>query len=341
MRNKLLLLILFYSTAIRGFSQTLGGNTVFNFLTQPATAQLSALGGVNISSIGNDIGMAFHNPSLLRKEMDRQWNTSFNAFFAGISQFAATTGFYLPAQDINLGAGVQYLHYGDILQTDASGNVLGNIRPVDYTVQVMASKQYMERFVIGATAKMINSNYGFYRSSGLAMDVSLLYRDTVSQLQVGIVFKNMGTQLKSYSADIPKEELPFDIQAGISKRLKNAPVQFSLTAHHLQQLNIHYNDTLFNASEGFSDHTTWQKGLAHFVLSSQIYLSDHFEFILGYNFLRRQELNAYGMLSGMNGFSFGTAIHLRKLKVWYATGMYQQNMFHQFSLNFNFAGKVL
>jgi hypothetical protein len=76
-------------------AQTLGGNAVFNFLSQPNTAQLSALGGVNISTIGNDVGMSFHNPALLRDGMHQQVNTSFNSFVAGIRNFSLTTAYHL------------------------------------------------------------------------------------------------------------------------------------------------------------------------------------------------------------------------------------------------------
>jgi hypothetical protein len=42
------------------------------------------------------------------------------------------------------------------------------------------------------------------------------------------------------------EELPFDPTFGITKKLKNAPLSFSFTAHHLHQFDIRYNDTVFN-----------------------------------------------------------------------------------------------
>lgn len=340
LRRIVLFLILIY-TATRSSSQTLGGNAVFNFLSQPNTAQLSALGGVNISTQSNDVGMTFHNPALLKKAMSHQVNTSFNAFVAGINHFTATTAYYLPGPAMTIGLGVQYLNYGTMMQTDASGNVLGSFRPNDYMVQAMVSRQYMERFRLGATAKFISSNYGQYRSTGIAMDVGLVYTDTVAQLQASVVVKNMGTQLNTYSAGADKEELPFDIQAGISKKLANAPVQFSLTAHHLQQLNIHYEDTAFNASEGNISRNGLQKVFAHVVLSAQVYLSDNIDFSLGYNFLRRQDLNVFGAASGLNGFSFGTGVLLKKLQLHYATGFYQRHMFHQFSLNFNFQGNPL
>jgi len=323
------------------YSQTLGGNAVFNFLSQPNTAQLSALGGVNISSIGNDVGMAFHNPALLRNEMHQQVNTSFNSFLAGINQYGATAAFHIANKNLNLGVGVQYLNYGTLVQADASGNVLGNFRPNDYVVQMMVSKKYNENFWIGATAKYIQSNYGMFRSNALAMDIGLLYFNKEHEIQASLLVKNLGTQLATYNNDGRKEELPFDVQAGISKKLKKAPLQFSLTAHNLQRLNIYYNDTTFSASEGGANAEGLQKVFAHLVLSTQVYLSENIELNFGYNFLRRQDLNVSGTTSGLNGFTLGTGILIKKLQIRYGTGFYQRNMFHQISLNFNINGNAL
>lgn len=336
-----ILCIIFFNTVTQSCSQTLGGNAVFSFLSQPNSAQLSALGGLNITSISNDVGMSFQNPSLLRKEMNQQFNTSMNAFFAGITQFHLTTAYHLAEPKINIGLGVQYLNYETLTQTDAAGNILGNFKPNDYVIQAMASKQFSERFWLGSTAKFIQSNYGQYRSAGIAMDIGLSYFDEVNQLQVSVVAKNMGTQLSTYNLSGTKEELPFDVQAGISKKLKNAPFQFSFTAHNLHRFNIYYNDTTFNNSEGIANSNGLQKVVGHMVLSVQAFLSNQLELNLGYNFQRRQDLNLFGTTSGLNGFTFGAGFLLRKLQIRYATGFYQQNSFHQFSVNFNLKGNPL
>jgi hypothetical protein len=341
MRRFFLIHIILLCIATQSASQTLGGNAVFSFLSQPNTAQVAALGGVNISSISNDIGLSFHNPAMLRKEMNQQINTSINSFFAGITQYNLTTGYHLTASKINLGAGVQYLNYGALTQTDASGNVLGSFKPNDYVVQIMASKQFSERFWLGSSAKLIQSNYGQFRASGIAMDIGLSYFDDANQLQMSLVVKNMGTQINTYNLNGVKEELPFDIQAGVSKKLKNAPFQFSITAHNLHRLNIYYNDTTFNNNEGIISSSGLQKVVGHLVVAAQAFLSDHVELNLGYNFQRRQDLNLYGTTSGLNGFAFGTGILLRKLQIRYATGFYQQHLFHQFSMNFNLKGNPL
>jgi len=162
-----------------------------------------------------------------------------------------------------------------------AGNRFGDFRPSDYVVQVSAARQYMENWHYGATLKFIQSNYGQYRSSGVAMDLGVSYADTASLLQASLVVKNMGTQLTAYTGT-GKGDLPFDLQVGISKRLAKAPVQFSLTAHHLHQFDISYHDTAFNNDNGFDlnqkdSKFTFDKLFRHIVLGVQVYITDKIE----------------------------------------------------------------
>ena len=338
---KKIVISIFFFIATESLAQTLGGNAVYNFLSQPGSAQVAALGGINISNQSNDVSMSLGNPALLRKSMHQQIATSFNGFLAGISNYSAVASYFQERHQINWGIGLQYLHYGNITQTDAAGNVLGTFKPNDFALQFLVSKQYNNYFYIGAAAKFIQSNYGIYRSSGIAMDIGLTYTDTVNQIQASVAIKNMGTQLSTYGG-AAKEELPFDLQAGISKRLANAPIQFSLTAHNLHRLNILFNDTAFNASEGDLRTAGFlQKTFAHLILATQFYLNEKVEISLGYNFLRRQDLNIFNATSGLNGLTAGAGFMHKKLHIRYATGFYQQKVFHQFTLNFNFAGKPL
>ena len=326
-------------------AQTLGGNTVFNFLTQPNSTQLSALGGINVSNITNDVSMSFYNPALLRDNMHLQFNASFNNFLAGIKNSSITSAWHLQRSNTNLAVGINYFDYGSLAQTDAAGNVNGSFRPNDYVAQVSASHSYMERFWCGMTMKFASSSYGQYKSSGLAFDIGVAYYDSSSRWQASVLIKNLGTQLKNYDGSSGKEDLPFDLEAGITKRLAHAPLQFSLTAHHLQAFNIYYNDTTFNANEGddrsLGKSLTLDKIVSHLVLSAQFFISDKLEVTGGYNFLRRHDLNAYNVSSGLNGFTLGAGFLLKKVHIRYATGFYQQNMFHQFSINLNWKGELL
>lgn len=329
----LLVITFFFKTN----AQTLGGNAVFSFLKMPASTQLSSLGGVNVSEISNDISMAFQNPSLLRKEMHQQINSSFNQFIGGIQNMNISAGYYLKKMNANFGFGIQYLNYGNISESDASGNILGNVKPIDYTIQFMFSKQHKDNWFYGITAKYIQSNYGQFRSNGVGMDIAVSYLSNDKNLQASFVVNNLGTQLKAYNGSNKKEELPFDVKAGISKKLQHAPIQFSLTAHNLHRFDIFYNDTAFLLNEGidnFRNKNTFNKILSHLVLSTQLFIKEKVEISLGYNFLRRKDLNVQNYSNGFNGFTIGAGLHVRKLQIRYAAGFYQQNAFHQFGINY-------
>src|SRR5450755_2965366 len=85
---KLIATLLFFYVVCSASAQTLGGNTVYNFLNLPNTPQLAALGGTNISAISDDVGMSFNNPALLRASMHAQLNASFNSFYAGVNNYS-------------------------------------------------------------------------------------------------------------------------------------------------------------------------------------------------------------------------------------------------------------
>jgi len=319
------------------FGQTLGGNSVFNFLKLPNSPQVTALGGVNISDGSNDVGLAFNNPALLRNEMHSQMNAVFNDFYSGISAYHLAIAYHHPRLNTNFLWGLNFINYGSIQQTDAAGNVMGKFRPTDWVMQVSASRQYLERWNYGATVKFISSNYGSYSSNGLAVDVGLNYRDTSRLLTLGLVAKNMGFQLKKYDGTEP-DDLPFDLVVGISKRLSKAPFGFSVTAHHLHQFDLSYNDTLFNNSNGFANGSSkklsFDRMFRHFVLATTVYLGDKVELTLGYNHLRRKELNIGDGGNGLNGFSIGAALLLEKLHIRFARSHYQNGSgYNQFGLN--------
>jgi hypothetical protein len=337
MRIILLILSLLF-VQLCGWGQTLGGNTVYNFLKLSNTPQLTALGGINVSNQSDDIGLVFHNPSLLRPSMSTQANFVFNAFYGDVRNYQLLAGFEQERWKTTFAVGVNYFNYGSIPATDMAGNQYGDFKPSDYVVQVSAARQYMENWHYGVTLKFIQSNYGQYRSSGIAMDAGVSYTDTASLLQASLVVKNMGTQLTAYSGT-GTGDLPFDLQVGISKRLAKAPVQFSLTAHHLQQFDINYRDTAFNNDNGFDLNQkdgkfTFDKVFRHIVLGVQVYITDKIELSAGYNHLRRKELSVGNTGNGLNGFSLGVGILFKKIQLRYARSHYQSNTaYNQFGLS--------
>jgi len=334
--KKIAFAVLLASLFVSAKAQTIGGNAVFNFLKLPNTPQLTGLGGINVSNISNDVGMSFTNPSLLRPAMHMQLTTVFNSMFAGIKNYHLMLGYSNEKLQTNVAFGVHYLDYGFVTQTDASGNVLGSFRPGDYVVQLSASREYLEKWHYGASFKFINSNYGLYRSNGIAMDAGVTYYDSTQLLQWSLVLKNMGSQLKKYQG-AGSEEIPFDLVTGITKRLQKAPLQFSITAHHLHRFNLLYSDTAYNSSNGFNQTAgkfTLDKMVSHFVFSTQLFIGDKVEVTAAYNHLRRAELNLYHSTNGLNGFSLGVGVLFKKIQIRYARAYYQNNTaYNHFGLN--------
>jgi len=335
--TKLLSLVICLAVSAKGQSQTIGGRSAYNFLKLPNTPQLSALGGVNISNITGDAGLSFNNPALLRADMSQQLHASFNVLYAGIKNYHSLFAYHVPSWQTSFALGVHFLDYGSMAQTDAAGNILGAFRPNDYVVQLSASRQYLERWHYGLSLKLVSSNYSLYRSTALAMDAGVCYYDSARGLQVSVAMKNMGVQLKKYPGTTG-DDLPFDVQAGVTKRLRNAPVQFSLTAHHLHQFDLLYADTSYNNANGLgpdaSKGFTADKLFRHVVFGLQVFITDKLEVTAGYNYLLHKELMIANSPNGLTGFSMGVGALFKKLQLRYARSYYQNNLaYNQFGLN--------
>jgi len=334
---RLLSCITFVLFSLHSSAQTLGGSSVFNFLKLSNTPQLTGLGGINISNQTDDIGMAWHEPSLLRPSHHSQINLVFNSYFAGIKNYNLMTGYHYDKWKTTFGFGVNFINYGTITQTDPSGNIFGELKPSDYVVQLSASRAYESNWYYGASLKFIHSNYGLYRSSGIAMDIGVTYYDTLRLIQASFAAKNMGAQIKAYDNTEP-DDLPFDLQLGISKKLLKAPLQFSITAHHLHQFDIRYDDTSFNEVPGDAEKSyTLDKIFRHFIFATQLTIEKRIELTLGYNYLRRKELNIGNAGNGLNGFSLSIGILVKKIQIRYGSAWFQNSRaYHQFGLNLRF-----
>ena len=305
-------------------AQTLGGNAAYNFLKLPSSPMLTAAGGFNVSYKISEVGHSANNPSLLDAEVSSQVNASFNAFLGNIKTYSLTSAHHVNKINTTFGGHIYYVDYGSIPATDAAGNRSGEFRPVDFVAQISAARKYLERWSYGGTIKFINSSYGQYSSNAIAVDFGLLYQDSLNGFSASMLAKNMGGQLKTYAGE--KEDLPFDLQVGITKRLAKAPFGFSLTVHHLHNFNISYNDTVFNNDNGFSPPSSFNKIFSHFVLATHLYLGKHLEATIGYNHLRREELSIPNSGNGLAGFSAGLRIQFSRLQILYARSTYQKGI---------------
>ena len=316
-------------------SQTLGGSAVYNFLRMQWAPQASVLGGRNVSLFNNDVSLFIENPSLLREIHHANISANFTSIAPGINGLFGSGAYHLENINTTFAAGITHLLYGNEVQTDASGNIIGGFSAYDQMVSFAASRTYNEKWHYGVTLKFINSKYGPYNSLGLASDIGLTYIDEEKMLQLGFVSKNMGFQIKPYANQ--HEDLPFDLLIGITKQLEKAPIRFSLTAQRLHQFDLLYNDGIFNidnfgtaSKNGFAT-----KIMSHLIGGTDILLGEKIIFSAGYNFLKRKELQIRNLANGLAGFSYGIRLNLNKIQFQYARSHFQSTFSqHQVGLNY-------
>ncbi|MET7001035.1 type IX secretion system protein PorQ [Chitinophaga defluvii] len=329
---------LFLLCTISATGQVLGGKHVFSFLDLPPAAQVTALGSVNVAQQNNDLSLTALNPALLRENMDMHLQVNYAAYFAGVKYGHGMIGYHASGLNTTFAASMQYVNYGQVTHTDAAGNILGTFTPRDFTVQVSASRRYLEKWYYGMTMKFVHSRYQQYVSSGIGADVGIAYQDTARLMQIAVVAKNMGVQLRTYAYQ-EQEPLPFDLQVGISQRLRHVPLQLSATIHHIYQFDVRYadpawdNGAIINTANSAEGNNTFDKLFRHFVLAAQMEVGKYVELTASYNHLRRQEL-ALDRQKGLSGFSAGIGVVTKKLQLRYARSWYQQaTAFNQLGIN--------
>ena len=310
-------------------AQSANTSEVYQFLNLPYSAKATSLGGINISNLGSDLGLAMYNPGLLDPSMDKTIHLSVKSYFANIQQYDFSGANYLPKKNWILGWGLHYMGYGNIKMTDVSGNEMGNFLANDYVAEVSTAALFRKNINLGATIKLIQSNYGMYKSTGVAMDLSITYTSSSRLLRASLLANNVGGQTKSYTE---KERLPLNIIMGVSKKLENAPIQFSLTAQRLSIWNNNFYDPGFYNTEGYKPPSAIQDIFNHFIMGTEANIGEQISLDFGYNFIRRFDLNIQNQQNWFNGFSAGLGFKLPRVTIQYGNAFFQRNLYHHFSI---------
>lgn len=323
LKNSFYIIIVFFVSFCKLNSQT--GSNAYQFLTLPNSARIAALGGNFLAIKDNDINLSVSNPSLITDKMNNSLSINYVNYFSDIKYgFAAyarsfeKTGTFV--------ASLQFINYGTFIYTDATGEQLGSFKAGEYALNIGWARNLDSNFSIGSNLKLINSSFESYSSFGIATDVAVTYNNSPKKFTASLIFKNIGRQI-SYFTEGNRESLPFEIQFGLSKKIKHAPFRFSLLINHLEKWDISYEDPL-NPTEKtdpltgeiikkselslFSD-----KLFRHFVLGAEFIPSENFNIRLGYNYQRRQEMKVESALSTV-GFSWGFGLKISKFQLSYA-----------------------
>jgi len=258
--------------------------------------------------------MVFHNPALLSADMHNNLALNYVNYFAGVNYGYAAYG-YSAGEIGNFGAGMHYVNYGTFDRTDELGNSQGTFKASEYALNLFYSRSFLDSaLTAGVNLKPIYSSLEQYSSFGLALDLGLSYYLSSSLTTFGLVLKNRGMQITSYTSN--RESLPFEIQAGVTQGLAHAPFRFTLTFQHLERWNLSYtvqdddlsfsNDSEQSGFDRFADNL-----MRHVVIGTEFLIGENFHVDLGYNYKRRKEMMVNAR-PGMVGFSAGFGFRVSK-----------------------------
>jgi len=225
---------------------------------------------------------------------------------------------------------MQYIDYGKFQEADETGVQYGYFHAGEYALNIGWGRKLTPLFAVGANLKFIYSSLESYNSFGMAVDVAGSYFSKDELFDASLIFRNIGYQIVAYSSG-NHEPLPFEIQAGLSKKLKHIPLRFSALFTHLEKWDVRYENPV-NPSGGIDPVTGepneisgvdefFDNLMRHIILGGELTIAKVLSLQISYNYQRRQEMKIQAKTSTV-GFSFGFGIRVKQFQFSYARSAY-------------------
>ena len=192
-------------------------NTSYNSLNLNSSSRILSMGGSVNSIMDNDISLTLITPSLLNKEMDGQISFNFVDYVSDINFISFHFAKKLN-NNLMIFSGIDAVNYGTFDATDEVGNTISNFNASQQIATFAMSKYLGQDFTLGSNIRLLNSYLESYHSVVLSSNISTTYNNKQKSFTSTLLFKNIGRPIKSYTSE--KEDLPFEIQLGLSKYLK-------------------------------------------------------------------------------------------------------------------------
>lgn len=292
------------------------------------SARVASLGAGFLSVNDDDLTLVYGNPSLISAEMSNQLSINYLNYFADIN-----AGFLAYSYNIkkigSIAASLQFINYGDFVETDYVGNEYGNFYAAEYALTIGWSKKLSESFTFGVNLKNILSQLESYSSYGLAVDLASNYQHSNERFSASMVVANIGRQITTYTGS-DNESLPFNVKFGLSNKFEHAPLRLHFLFDNLQQWDLNYENAVDEPEiDPFTGEIIEEKGwdfgdklMRHVVVGGEFIPGNgNFSVRLGYNYRRRTEMQIASR-KALVGFSWGFGLKISKLKLSYARATY-------------------
>ena len=228
------------------------------------------------------------------------------------------------------------INYGDFIYTDESGNNLGTFSASDQIISIGTARELSSQFILGINFKFLNSQYENFHSLALSSNVSTTYFNQQQGFVATVLIKNIGRQLISYNSK--EESTPFEIQCGLSKRLKYLPFTYIITFHHLNIFDISndffpdlitdpISQNLIVQEESFG-----KKLLRHIIIGGELNpFNKSFHIRGGFDFQKRFDMHLTSKPFA-TGFSWGVGLEVSRFEF-----NFSQSVVHASGITNNFS----
>lgn len=308
----------------------IGGRHTYEFLNLTNSARVAGMGGNFLAIKDNDITLSLANPSLISPEMHNNVSLSFINYFTGPNY--GNIMYSRNFEKVGTFVGTfQFISYGKFTGADASGNLTGDFSASEYALNIGWGRTLSPHFSIGANGKLIYSQLETYHSFGIAVDVAGTYNTKDNLFVASLIGRNIGSQLVPYRPG-QFESLPFELQIGLSEKLRHIPVIFSQLFTNLQRWDLTYVDPNDpnNQKDPITGETKQKTGagkfadnlMRHIVLGAEVTIAKVFSIRIGYNYQRRQEMKLYNK-AGLAGFSLGFGLRVKMFNLSYTRATFQ------------------
>lgn len=296
------------------------GTAVSTFLEFPVSAHTAALGGNIVSYTGSDQMFAFSNPASLEASSHNQINLNYSIYMYHTGYASAAYTYKFSEKDVFM-AGFQAAMYGKMKGYDPSGMETGTVSANDFAFTATYSRYLNRYFSIGVTLKPVINSYGGYTSFSLGGDVGVMFHDSVSLVNLGLVVQNLGGMLAGpHDAVLTSRWMPVNLALGLTKRLKKAPIAFHLTIQNLQKWD--YDVATNSADENAGKSSVGLMIGKKFIVGMDIIpKSERFWIGLSYNFDRGLSLANPTVIS-LSGLSFGGGARLYMMRLGVGVAFY-------------------
>ncbi|HPI31713.1 MAG TPA: PorV/PorQ family protein [candidate division Zixibacteria bacterium] len=213
-------LLLSAAGAAAGEANSRAGTSAFSFLKIDVGARAVAMGGAG-TGLADDESALYYNPAGIVGFEQRRFVGGYHSYFADMQ--SGFVGYIAPIGLTKaVGAYLSYLNYGDFVETDPTGAVLGTFSGGDLLFAVSGAVQPRYGLALGATVKFIYESLHNYTATGAAVDLGGRYSTNRDRLIVGLAVQHLGVQFSGLGTE--KDRLPLTVRGGAALRPRGLPL---------------------------------------------------------------------------------------------------------------------